>query len=167
VYCVFRLKQPEEEIEETPEMTGGSPLNPAQLYDLLLGYGYGLLGYNGPGESQSVPELVETPYDVGGDTGFAGAAGRLPSTGDTEITNKNHTSIVTTCYSPVLSSSVQQKESSAKGAVVGGGGANAAGAGQTFSGTGSLNETSSSSFFDSTYFPPYSIILAITIAVGE
>jgi len=156
---LFRLKQPEEEIEETPELTGTSPLNPAQLYDLLLGYGYGLLGYNGGRESQSVPELVETSYDIGGDTGFIGGTGvgRAP-TGDNEITNKNHTSIVTTCYSPVLSS--VQQESTAKGGSSNGGG-------QTFSGTASLNETSSSSFFDSTYFPPYSIILAITIAVGK
>lgn len=130
-------------MEETPELTGGTQLNSAQLYDLLLGYGYGT-----GDPSQSLPELVETSYDIQ----------EVPGTivgGDNEITNKSPTLTLTTCFSPV-SSSVQ--ESSIKGS----------GSGRTFfpTGTTGLNETSSS-FFDSTHFPPYSIILAITIAVGE
>jgi hypothetical protein len=122
---LYRLKQPEEEIEEPPELA--SNLNSALLYDLLLGYG---------------------PPGVGGELSVIGSevVGQSEDGSDNnEVEKKSPTLTMTTCYSPV-SSSVQS------------GGRN---------GNDTSAGTSSSSFFDSKYFPSYSVILAITIAVGE
>jgi hypothetical protein len=93
---------------------------------------------------------INSPEDSGNDG----------TSGDSESNNgvqpkggKSPTLTMTTCYSPV-SSSVQS------------GGGNRGGS--TNPNETSIGSSSSSSnFFDSKYFPPYSIILAITIAVGK
>ncbi|OXA46621.1 Neuroligin-4, X-linked [Folsomia candida] len=135
VLYMGRLKQPEEDGEQEPPgqdvgVVGGG-LNSAMLYDLLLGYGYGVEGGVSPGvDGVTLLGGEDGQSETGIETDLGGAKG-----------GKSPTLTLTTCYSPV-SSSVQ-------------------------SGGRGTNETgTATNFFDGSNFPPYSVILAITIAVG-
>lgn len=136
MFVTHRLKQPEEDGEQEPPgqdvgVVGGG-LNSAMLYDLLLGYGYGVEGGVSPGvDGVTLLGGEDGQSETGIETDLGGAKG-----------GKSPTLTLTTCYSPV-SSSVQ-------------------------SGGRGTNETgTATNFFDGSNFPPYSVILAITIAVGE